>query len=70
MSCSRALVLMAMVNRMCATRSWVEGQEETSEKAGWGLLTRSVPPRGSSGTLSSPTLVHRGGAMLQASGRE
>lgn len=48
MSCSRALVLMATVNRTCATRSWVEGQEETSEKADRGRLTRSVPPRGSS----------------------
>lgn len=45
MSCSRALVLMAMVNRTCATRSWTEA-EQTSEKAG-----RAFCPLWSPGTL-------------------
>lgn len=44
MSCSRALVLMAMVNRTCATRSCGEKQEKASEKAWPGLLTRAAPP--------------------------
>lgn len=45
MSCSRALVLMAMVNRTCATRSCREEQEKASKQAWPGLiLARSAPP--------------------------
>lgn len=43
MSCSRALVLMAMVNRTCATRSW-RGAEEASEEAGQGPWPGLRPP--------------------------
>ena len=45
MSCSRALVLMAMVNRTCATRSWRSDRGGPQRGPGQGLPTRSAPPR-------------------------
>lgn len=55
MSCSRALVLMAMVNRTCATSSW--RREEQGEGLGEGppgLLTRSTLPRCPQSPLGVP----------------
>lgn len=60
MSCSRALVLMAMVNRTCATRSWAENQGKHQRRPGWG------PSLGLHLLWSpqQPHLVHCGGMML------
>lgn len=63
MSCSRALVLMAMVNRTCATRSWHSDRGGPQRWPGQGLPTPSAPPRGPQVPQPHPTPVHRGGAM-------
>lgn len=57
MSCSRALVLMAMVNRTCATRSWWGSKEDLREGQ---VCCFSGAPR----ALSTPSPVHWGGVML------
>lgn len=63
MSCSRALVLMAMVNRTCATRSWCSDRGRPQRWPGQGLPTRSAPLRGPQDPQPHPTPVHCGGAM-------